>query len=82
MLSLLLSLLVAVVIVVVIVVVIAVVAVVVVVVVVVVVSLLSSTPFSLPPMGGREFLMSLPCLEPQGSQFDPAFLYLLLCSPA
>ena len=29
-----------------------------------------------PPKGGRGFLMSPLCLEPQGFQFDPAFLYL------
>ena len=30
------------------------------------------------PIGG--FLMSPPCMESQGCQFDPTFLYLLSCS--
>ena len=34
----------------------------------------------LPPKGDRGFLMSPSCLESQGCQFDPTFLYFLFCS--
>ena len=34
---------------------------------------------TLPPKGGRGFLRSPPCLEYQGCQFDPTFLFILLC---
>ena len=35
-----------------------------------------------PLKGGRGFLMFPPCLESQGCQFDPTFLYLFFCSSA
>ena len=38
--------------------------------------------FACPLKGGQGFLMSPPCLEFQCCQFDPTFLYLLLCSSA
>ena len=44
------------------------------------VSLAINTPR--PPREAGGFLMSPPCLESQGCQFDPTFLYLLSCSSA
>ena len=35
-----------------------------------------------PPKGGRRFMMSPPCVESQGCQFDRIFLYPLFYSSA